>query len=333
MRPNDPPHIAVIGAGLAGLTAARLLHDRGYRVRLFDKGRSPGGRLSVRRHGHFAFDHGAQYFTVRDQRLADIVRTWSSERVVAPWSGRVGALEKGTWRDTSALHRYVGIPGMNALAKHTAEGLNLTTATRVAQITQDGLTWRLLADDGSQLASCDILIVATPAAQAATLLDGHGHLATTAHNCTMQPCWAVMLGFDQPISMPYDAAFIHDSCLAWIARNSTKPGRPPSEAWVLHATPGWSSAHIDDPPADILANTIAEFSRLLDTPLPKPAFSTAHRWRYASVSYPLDTGALWDAARRLAVCGDWCHGGRIEGAFLSGQAAAQHILDHTAAET
>ena len=34
----------------------------------------------------------------------------------------------------------------------------------------------------------------------------------------------------------------------------------------------------------------------------------------------------WDADLNLAVCGDWCQGARIEGAFLSGQAAAGHIL-------
>ncbi len=61
----------VIGAGLTGLTAARALQARGINAAVFDKGRGVGGRLATRWNdtpeGSRAFyDHGAQFFTVRE---------------------------------------------------------------------------------------------------------------------------------------------------------------------------------------------------------------------------------------------------------------------------
>jgi cation diffusion facilitator CzcD-associated flavoprotein CzcO len=43
---TQPLRVAIIGAGLAGLSAARTLRDRGHEVRVFDKGLSVGGRTS-----------------------------------------------------------------------------------------------------------------------------------------------------------------------------------------------------------------------------------------------------------------------------------------------
>ncbi|HCP22242.1 MAG TPA: FAD-dependent oxidoreductase, partial [Marinobacter hydrocarbonoclasticus] len=55
--------IAVIGSGLAGLTAAILLGDSGHNVRVFEKSRGPGGRLASKRVANGSADIGAQYFT------------------------------------------------------------------------------------------------------------------------------------------------------------------------------------------------------------------------------------------------------------------------------
>ncbi len=40
-------HIAIIGAGLAGVSAAGLLTDRGHRVTLPEKSRGCGGRCAT----------------------------------------------------------------------------------------------------------------------------------------------------------------------------------------------------------------------------------------------------------------------------------------------
>ena len=70
---------------------------------------------------------------------------------MATWSGRIGSLERGAWRDSSPQERYVGVPGMNSIAKHLAAGLNVTTETRITRLTRDGQEWRLFGDNETTL--------------------------------------------------------------------------------------------------------------------------------------------------------------------------------------
>jgi renalase len=330
---NRSQCVAVVGAGIAGLAAARKLQDQGYDVQVFDKGRGVGGRTSVRRQPPFEFDHGAQYFTARDKQFVPHVRAWCEAGLVAPWPGRIGSWNDGVWRDGSQQTRYVGVPGMNTIAKHLATGFNVATGVRVTQLRREVSKWCVLEESGEAAASFDAIVIALPSAQAAELLVGQRELAESARRCSMSPCWAVMLGFDRPLAIPYDGAFIRESPLSWIARNSTKPGRSPSEAWILHASPQWSDAHMDDPPEQVTVALTRAFGRLIASEAPAATFAVAHRWRYAAVPKPLEVGALWDADARVAVCGDWCQGGRIEGAFLSGMAAGGRMSDALIAAT
>ena len=49
-------------------------------------------------------------------------------------------------------------------------------------------------------------------------------------------------------------------------------------------------------------------------------------WVYGDMDYKLLEGHAWDAKRRLALAGDWCYNGRVEGAWLSGHHAANKVL-------
>ena len=84
--------VAVLGAGLSGLTCARRLTEQQHTVKVFEKARGPGGRMSTRRAGPLRFDHGAQYFTVRDTRFAAAVERWRAAGIVAAWEGRIVSL-------------------------------------------------------------------------------------------------------------------------------------------------------------------------------------------------------------------------------------------------
>lgn len=317
--------VAVIGAGIAGLAAARSLHDAGRQVTVFDKARGVGGRMSTRRHGGLAFDHGAQYFTVRDTRFRQCIDACRAAGVVTEWTGRIVVLDADGQRPSTSQTRYVGVPGMNAVTKHLAVGLTTMLPTRIVRISHRDAQWRLHSDDGREHGPYDALVVALPAPQAAHLLDGISPLSTQAARVSFAPCWAVMLGFSRTVPTTFDAAFVHDSALAWIARNNAKPARPDAESWVLHATPTWSADHLESTSTDVADALLAAFVKLTGTPPDQVVHVDAHRWRYAQPINDGDTPALLDASRRLAVCGDWCHAARVEGAFLSGLTAAQQL--------
>jgi hypothetical protein len=186
--------------------------------------------------------------------------------------------------------------------------------------------WRLSDDTGASLGAFDALVVALPAPQAQALLaDAAPQLAARAAAAAFAPAWAVMLGFAAEPALPYDGLFFAGGPLAWAARNSAKPGRR-GHTWVIHAAPAWTRDHLEAPGEQVAELLCGELAARTGIDLDGLVSRTAHRWLYSLVERPLDVGALWEGERRLAVCGDWCQGARIEGAYLSGQAAAGHLL-------
>ena len=81
--------VAVVGAGLAGLSCAQALQAGGVAVALFDKSRGVSGRMSTRRGEGWQADHGAQYFTAREPAFVEEVRRWVAAGVAADWSPRL----------------------------------------------------------------------------------------------------------------------------------------------------------------------------------------------------------------------------------------------------
>ncbi|WP_353269465.1 NAD(P)-binding protein [Gemmatimonas sp.] len=120
--------IAIIGTGLAELSAARALAAREVPVRLFDKGRAPGGRLATRRAEldgvKLQFDHGAQYLR-------------------AEGAGFAAALDAAGARPRQDDARRVGVPGMSALARALATGLDGDALRHVGRIVGEPGAWRV----------------------------------------------------------------------------------------------------------------------------------------------------------------------------------------------
>ena len=81
-----PDSCLVVGAGISGLLAARELQAEGWRVTVLDKRRGVGGRMATRRVGEGNFDHGAQFFTVRGERFADLVEGWLAAGAAEGWT-------------------------------------------------------------------------------------------------------------------------------------------------------------------------------------------------------------------------------------------------------
>ena len=137
-----------------------------------------------------------------------------------------------------------------------------------------------------------------------------------------------MIAFAEPIAADLatvgDAAFVGGGRLAWIARESSKPGRRAGERWTVHAQSAWSVEHLDDDPEDIKAKMLRAFHDATGT-IEQPVYAALHRWRYALARTPLSCDFLWDAERRVGACGDWCRGFRVEDAWLSGTAMAGAI--------
>ncbi len=352
--PSKQPRVAIIGAGIAGITAARTLAQAGHHVTVFDKSAGLGGRMATRRTEFGSFDHGAQYFTVRDARFRTLMQ-WAlacDATVARPWAANAVRVLDATGRKAAAAlptqePHWVGQPGMNALVAHCAAPLlaagqlhNLTRVHRVSRA-KDGL-WTLNAVQGdvdAVFTGFDKVVLAIPSFQARELLinsEHHAPWARALDAVTVAPCWTLMLAFPnaQPISpnvpaVPlgpqWNAARSTHHRIAWLARESSKPARDQLERWTVQASADWSREHLEDDAERVKAKLLKAFAEVTGIRF-EPAHAQVHRWRFAKTETPLGKKYLFDAKTGLGLCGDWCIGHRVEDGFVSGLELALKML-------
>ncbi len=341
-------HIAIIGVGMAGVVCARTLRQAGHEVTLFEKSNGVGGRMATRASEFGSFDHGTQYFTVRDPRfelalgtVPGLCKAWSANavRVLDP-NGRV--IEAGL---TGGERHWVATPGMSSLVKAWAAPLqedgNVQLQTQVVKLSADPLKkqgWQVHTEGnaGEQrvFGGFDKLVLAIPPVQAGALLkaSGLGQLAQALTAVQVDPCWTLMLAYPQAvqpglitIGPQWNAARSTHHRIAWMARESSKPGRERIERWTIQASAAWSSEHVNDSPERVSAKLIKAFGEISGIRV-TPAHAEVQRWLYAKTAQPLGQSHLWFKAQGIGLCGDWCLGHRVEDAFVSGLELALSVL-------
>ncbi len=319
MAPAVGP-VAVIGAGVAGLSCARSLVDSGIACVVFEKSRGRGGRAATRRIGERAFDHGAPSLTARDPKFCALVDRWREQGGIREWRDPV---EIGRpLLPKAGDERLVPVPSMSALGHLVGGEVPCETSTRITDLVRGPGEWRLIAEGGRQFGPYMAVAVAVPAPQAAPLLAPAARLAAQAAAVEFASCWTVMIELAGPVGVARCDPADRGSGLAWAVYEASRPGREPGERWVLHANALWSLAHLNDPDEAVAAALLTGFRACLDRPLPEVRLAVAHRWPYAVPKYPLRADCLWDSWDRIGACGDWCSTGDIEGAWRSGRALA-----------
>ena len=317
--------IAILGAGMAGLSAASSLAAAGHKVVIFEKSRGVGGRTTTRRHGDYRFDHGAQYFTVRDEAFQAQVARWREAGIVAPWEGRVAVWDgAGPKPTTGETRRFVGVPGMNAMCHGMAEGLEVHLKTRIEKVARTQSGWELTDSEGRVYGGFDTLVSSLPPAQALALVGDACNLTDAIAGASMAPCWAGMFVLEATLPWDWHGLFVNEpGPIRWIARNGSKEGRPEHEVLIVHAEQGWTEQNLECQPEEATEALWQALTTLLPLGDVEPTLRMAHRWRYSVADGSPEVPCLSDREARLIVCGDWCIGARVEGAWLSGRAAGE----------
>jgi len=338
-RHRAPQRIAVVGAGMAGVACARTLVQAGHDVAVFERLPQAGGRTAALESPFGHFDAGAQYFTVRDARFERALATVPG--LCRPWSASTIRVLDASGHVASAAPppkeaHWVATPAMDALVHAWAAplGARLHTRAAVTHVTRDTLrpqAWQLRteAPDGATQvhAGFDAVLLSQPAPQTLALLQQCGlqtPWSQALQAVRIDPCWTLMLAFAQAVrpglttlGPQWNAARSTHHRIAWLARESSKPGRGQIERWTVQASPVWSQEHLGDDPARVRAKLVRAFAEITGIHA-SPTHAELRRWTHAQTQQPLGQPFAWDATSGLGACGDWCLGHRLEDAFLSG---------------
>ncbi len=299
-----PTEITIIGAGMAGLACARRLVSAGYTPLVLDKGRGIGGRMATRRvtlaAGEIGFDHGAQYLTARDPRFAAALHD------LRPACAR--------WNDGAVVPRLVGVPGMSSLPRAMAAGLNVQSDRQVTAVRAVPCGWQL--DIGLARIETRHLVITVPAPQAAALLGVEHAIHRRIAKVVMALCLTLMAALPTGAPCPFLSRSSDDHPLAWIAQDSSKPGRAGTlSTWVAQASAEWSEQHLEETPDVIAARMLPMLAGVIGVAPRLASFAAAHRWRYASTTAPLGEPLLSydDPTCTSAATGALAHASRPHG--------------------
>lgn len=307
------PRIAIIGAGMTGLACARRLTDAGHAPVVLDKGRGIGGRLGTRRTPDgWQFDHGAQYITASSPGFQALLEQ----------AERSGAAAR--WADGSGRRHLVGTPGMTGLASYLGRGIEIRQGAEVLALRETARGWELTLAEGTRVFERVVLTV--PAPQIEHLLGPEHPLTQTVAEVRLDPCLTLMAAFDPDTPRPFISLADPAGPLAWIAQDSSKPGRPAPVCWVAQASVAWSAAHLELDPDAIVALMLPLLCERIGVTSDTVRHAAAHRWRYARVAVPLGQPFARDHSGTLYAGGDWCLEARVEAAWTSGEAIARDII-------
>ena len=363
IRSAKSMRVAVLGSGISGSAAARTLADRGIEVTVFEVGYGIGGRTSTRitRDEHcYQFDHGCQFISgPKTPAFRDALEAWKRDDWVRPWTGTFVREESEGMIKDQEKERYVGYPTMNSICQHLLqhERIKVVTQTR-ANASAEATTgqWKLIQDKTQKaLGSFDWLVASDRLSAAHYRKDLPTEIKQfqqSVQKVKSVKSLTAMVVLDGPLDIPLDGAQFATGrfgSLGWIARDSSKPGRgrkDNKECWVLQSNPeaasqilasmkGRQSVHkIRERARDVLVNDfLAAIPSLSEETVHIPPVTEAigHRWGGA---FPISTEELQatdsslDADHRFVSCGDYYGAltGRVEGAYLSGMAAANKLL-------
>lgn len=336
VRCERPPRCAVIGAGPAGLTAARILQDHLLSVVVFEKSRGVGGRMATRRRHSTGIDHGAPYFQARTEWFRRYVGSWKELGLVQRWQGTFARLcQDGDLQLRQSSSRLVAVPGMNAIGHHLASELDVRTEAEVQRLQRSSAGWIIDRSDGTQEGPFDAVVVAVPGPQVESLLVQSDLLPASLLQLRSCARATLQLGLSQPLAVSWSALESEVGLLQQVIRSQLRPGRSTNlaEELVLHSRP---LEDITDLTArqQIWQQLLQQFWTIVDAEIQQPVWEMQHWWRYAE---PLQNSAASLSqlrgleAESLYCCGDWRQPATasicsVEAAFLSGQATAGMIL-------
>ncbi len=323
--------VLIVGAGLAGLSAARALVHAGLTVRILEKSRGVGGRAATRRiqttQGEILVDHGAQYFTCRDPRFAKFLAPLRTQGQVAVWVEDVPTLTPHGLISAPLSHhypRYACPQGMTTLTKALAQDLIIDLETKVTYVSAHQ-HWHIETETG-QVYEAPALLMTPPLPQSLVILEGLDADLLSSTGVEFAACWAVFAGYAQPLAVPPALRWEDDPLIAWSALDSSKRVQPVMPVLLLHSTPEFAQVHQITERSEVTRLLLAQASKQLNLALTVPVWAQAHFWRYAQPVHSLKQSFVTKVPLPLALTGCWCAGGRVEGAFLAGQAAAQTLM-------
>ena len=322
--------VAVIGAGLAGLSLATTLKKEDIDVTVYEQDPHVGGRLLSQEFESSSVDLGAQYFTAREPAFISQVNEWMQAEAACLWDFHPYTFQSGRLAiSKDSEQRYIGIPSNQSITKVLAEKIsNLNKNHTISEVNSIDDQWQLVTPQQVIEKTFDWVCYATPP-------------QTTLDLCAIEeinnqinpdffPGYTLILWSSIQLNPPVQGVFVNNNPISWISQNSAKPFRAleKGSCWLVQSTPEWAEKNKHLSVEEIKKKLTAKFFDIFKITNERIITNDhLYFWNTAKAkAEPNPQGFLIDTKNKIGVCGDWLKGGRVEGAYMSGYELAQALL-------
>jgi hypothetical protein len=340
--------IAVIGAGISGLTAGRELANAGHEVIVFEKSGSYGGRLATRYAGKDntqLIDYGVSFFTAETPEFKKLITELAAKDIVTTWEGSYAtrnANGKLTFRENTSPYYYAP-KGMNTIGKYLGRNLDIRLNEKVGGLTHIGENRRkkkswMLNFPTALTESADAVIISAPARQAYALLNTTIDeietlkLVREIDEVEYESQFTFLAGFKEADKPEWNALDCEDDIIEFISNETTKRNTEDVSTLVVHTTSAFAKKHMhshrekaEELITDRLTEILGGWAALAD-------WKQLHFWRYSRALNPLPHNFMEIKGNDtpLALVGAYMNGNTAESAYLSGLSLGKHWVQQFA---
>jgi renalase len=337
MSNNSRWPVAVVGAGIAGLSCARTFRDVGIAVEVLEAEASVGGRCACVGSPFGSIDLGAAFVSTQQAAFGRTVDGLVRQGQMAPWhvNSYTDQPDEDSPEELDDIRPprrigVVGVPTLATLAQRLAVGLTIHTRFAVREVTRNQDGWFVIAGDGRVLGPYSKLVFAIPAPILQTIEgDGLVALKHRVRTTRFDPCWVLLMAPRMPILSNVVQRSNSSGPIHWVGAAHRRPGSSRSQVWILHASARWSAMRMHDPADQVASELVDLLHANLGSKVP-PVWLHAHLWPNAmhkalaaDPAHPF----YWDDDAQLGLCGDSVTESSVEAAYMSGQKLALEVLE------
>ena len=324
-------NVAIIGAGITGVTIANLLQKK-YNLTVFEKSRGVGGRMATRRAEPYQFNHGAQYFKIENKEFKDFLQPLMVNNIIKPMkANQIEILNKKVIKRTKIYNQqyFTADSKMNSVVKYLINNnFSIKLLCKIEKILKENDNWFIVDSDKVSYGPYDWLFITIPPNQAIEILYNNFKFLDIIKKIKMRSCYSLMLGFDEIKEFDFDTALFLDEDVRWLSISKKILEKKEYYNLLINSSYNFAEQNINGSKDKISNYLIKQVSDILQCKLNNYKHKALHFWKYAMSEKNNNLGSLFDEDLKVIVCGDWCMNGKVEGGFLSAKNAANKLLKY-----
>ena len=324
-------NVAVIGAGITGITLANLLQKK-FNLTVFEKSRGVGGRMATRRAEPYQFNHGAQYFKIENKEFKDFLQPLILNKVIKPLeANQIEILNKEVIKRTKIYNKqyFTAESKMNSVVKYLINNnFSIKLLCKIEKIIKENDKWFVIDSGQVSFGPYDWLIITIPPNQAKEILYNNFKFLDIIKKIKMRSCYSLMLGFDKFDEFDFDTALFLEEDVQWLSIRKIILENKEYYNLLINSSYNFAEQNINSSKDKISNHLIKQVSDILKCKLNNYEHKALHFWKYAMSEKNNNLGSLFDEDLKIIVCGDWCMNGKVEGGFLSAKDAVNKLLKY-----